>query len=242
MWLLVPMLMVWANLHGGFLAGLGIIFLYGLGEALSRRPFFPYGGILALAGLATLINPYGLKYWSYMISAISLPRPEITEWISVWGAYQRGVFFNEFLIFSLILATTLLFFIWAKWLELTPILVFGLAIYLGLRHLRHQVFFFIVLGTYLPSAFTSFLHVLSSDPRMQIIRHTMAKTAAILLGTLIVLFYAYQTSVQEPFSLKLPPLPKAQQKSQVYYPIDAVAYIKEYRLTGNLLTEFTWGE
>ena len=30
---------VWCNLHGGFLAGLGLILLYAVGEALSRRPF-----------------------------------------------------------------------------------------------------------------------------------------------------------------------------------------------------------
>ena len=236
------MQVVWANLHGGFLAGLGIIFLYGLGEAFSRRPFFPYWGILALAGLATLINPYGLKYWSYMISAISLPRPEITEWVSVWGAYQRGVFFNDFLIFFLVLTITVLVFIWARWWELTPVLVFGLTIYLGLRHLRHQVFFFMILGAYFPSALTSFLHVLRSDPHLQIIRHAWVRTTAILLGALIVFFYAYQTSMQEPFSLNLPPVPKAQQKSQIYYPTSAVAYIKKNRLTGSLLTEFSWGE
>jgi hypothetical protein len=242
LWLLVPMQVVWANLHGGFLAGLGIIFLYGLGDTLSRRPFSPYWGVLALAGSATLINPYGLKYWSYMISAISLPRPEITEWVSVWGAYQKGVFFNEFFIFSLVLVITLLFFIWSKWWELTPVLVFGLASYLGLRHLRHQVFFFLVLGAYFPTVLTSFLHVLRSDYHLQIIRHTWVRTTAILLGALMVLFYARQTLMQEPFSLKLPPLPKAQQKSQIYYPTGAVAYIQEHGLTGNLLTQFGWGE
>ena len=29
----------WANLHGGFVAGLGLIGLYTLGVALARRPF-----------------------------------------------------------------------------------------------------------------------------------------------------------------------------------------------------------
>jgi len=57
LWLLVPIQIVWCNLHGGFLAGLGLIFLYALGEALSRRPFRPYLGWFLLAGLAKLINP-----------------------------------------------------------------------------------------------------------------------------------------------------------------------------------------
>ncbi|MCL6622422.1 MAG: hypothetical protein K6T55_10005, partial [Syntrophobacterales bacterium] len=64
---LFPLVMVaWANLHGGFLAGLGVLLLYGVGEALSRRPAWPYFLTLALGTLATLINPYGLAYWKFM--------------------------------------------------------------------------------------------------------------------------------------------------------------------------------
>lgn len=242
LWLLVPIMVVWANLHGGFLAGLGLIFLYGLGEALSRRPFLPYGGILVLSGLATLINPYGLQYWRYLIAAVSLPRPEISEWVSVWQAYQRGVFFDEFFLFFVVLALALLVFAWARRWELTPALVFGLTIYLGLRHLRHQVFFYMVLGAYLPSPLTTFLRVLRSDARWHILRQGWLKIPAVLLGVLMVGFYTYQTAVQEPFSLKLPSLSGAQEKSRIYYPTGAAAYIQEHHLAGKLLTEFNWGE
>ena len=38
LWLLVPLQVLWCNLHGGFLAGLGLMGLYALGEGLSRRP------------------------------------------------------------------------------------------------------------------------------------------------------------------------------------------------------------
>ena len=90
LWLLAPIQIVWCNLHGGFLAGLGLIFLYALGEALSRRPFRPYLVWFLMAGLATLINPYGLKYWSYLAQAVTMPRPEITEWVSHLEGYKQG--------------------------------------------------------------------------------------------------------------------------------------------------------
>ncbi len=61
--LLAPLQILWCNLHGGFVAGLGLVSLYALGEALSRRPYWPYAGILLISVLATLINPYGLEYW-----------------------------------------------------------------------------------------------------------------------------------------------------------------------------------
>jgi len=76
---LVPLQVLWCNLHGGCLAGLGLIGLYALGEALSRRNFLPYLWVLLPAVLATLVNPYGLDYWHRLISAVIMPRPGITE-------------------------------------------------------------------------------------------------------------------------------------------------------------------
>ena len=88
MWL--PLILVpWANFHGGFVAGLGLIFLYALGEALAGRPFWPYVLTLVVAALATLINPYGWGYWSYLARALAMPRPEIREWNSHLAGLPR---------------------------------------------------------------------------------------------------------------------------------------------------------
>ena len=38
------------------------------------------GGCLALCVLATLINPYGLEYWRYILGATTMDRATITEW------------------------------------------------------------------------------------------------------------------------------------------------------------------
>ena len=82
---------IWCNLHGGFVVGLGLLGLYGLGEGLARRPYWPYLAALWAGTLVTLINPYGLDYWSYMYRALTMPRPEITEWASVLKAWQEGL-------------------------------------------------------------------------------------------------------------------------------------------------------
>ena len=124
LWLLVPIQIVWCNLHGGFLAGLGLIFLYALGEALSRRPFRPYLGWFLLAGLATLINPYGLQYWSYLVLAVTMPRPEITEWVSIVAGYQHDILEGrEFFYFLSLIAVAVFLALLARWREITPALV-----------------------------------------------------------------------------------------------------------------------
>ena len=44
-WLLFlfpPIMLLWNNLHGGCVAGLGLIFLYAIGEFLNKKPFAKY--------------------------------------------------------------------------------------------------------------------------------------------------------------------------------------------------------
>ncbi|MCK7461249.1 MAG: hypothetical protein MZU84_03865 [Sphingobacterium sp.] len=36
-WLFPVTMVIWANAHGGFLAGLGLILLYGIGEAMQQK-------------------------------------------------------------------------------------------------------------------------------------------------------------------------------------------------------------
>lgn len=239
---LVPLQILWANLHGGFLAGLGLVALYGLGEALSRRRFLPYFGVFLLSGLATLINPYGLKYWSYLVAAVSLPRTDITEWISLWRAYQLGLFLQEWFLYVVVLIVGFFFLAWSRWRELTGLLVLALTGYLGLRHMRHQVFAYMVLGVYLATGLSAFIQVLRRDPRLGFLAHPYLKTAGVLLAAFLVGLHSYQTLAQGPFSLGLPPLPRGPARFLMYYPLGAVSYIQEHRLTGRLLTEFDWGE
>lgn len=61
LWTLVPVAGLWANLHGGFAAWLGILGLLVVLSAVERNrvAFGRYGLLTALSSLATLINPYG---------------------------------------------------------------------------------------------------------------------------------------------------------------------------------------
>lgn len=61
--LLIPLFVLWANLHGVYVVGLGVVFTYALFTALGRTPMAPargwmFGG-LAAAFLATTLTPAG---------------------------------------------------------------------------------------------------------------------------------------------------------------------------------------
>lgn len=244
LWVLVPLQVLWANLHGGFLAGLGLLVFYSLGELLSRRPFLPYVKVFLVACLATLLNPYGLEYWRYLADAVSMPRPEITEWVSAYQAYRRGTFFNEFMLFFLVAAIVLYMSLRMHWRELTPMLALCLTFYLGVKHLRHQVFFYLLAGAYLATPIARYLEVMRADPKLQSLKQWGLRLGwqipALLVGAVLV-YYGWLVAAEGPLSFRLPSLPSPG-KSAIYYPTGAVAYIQEHRLSGKLLTEFDWGE
>lgn len=93
LWALPLVFALWANLHGGFLAGIGVLAVWvavhlivrrtGRGSERPRPPAGALLGSLGLCLLATLLNPYGVGLWEFLLETAIIPRPEITEWSPV---------------------------------------------------------------------------------------------------------------------------------------------------------------
>jgi hypothetical protein len=77
---LPPIMLVWSNLHGGFVIGLGVIFLYAAAGVLARDRVALMVFVAAACAAVTLINPYGLDFWRYLVPALLNPRLRIQEW------------------------------------------------------------------------------------------------------------------------------------------------------------------
>lgn len=246
--ILVPIQMIWCNMHGGFLAGLGIVALYLIGDAFSHRTYWPYLPVLLLLVLSSLANPYGVDYWTYLFHAVTLPRREITEWASIFTAYRRHtislglVFYYTFIgIFSL----RMLF--WWNWQEITPILVLCATFLLGIEHVRHQVFFLMVTAVYLPELVQPYIKDLQArstglGARLRqnlsgVFLRSTRMTKALVTVVPILLFCIILDSSS--FSLMIPSYQKG---SIIYYPTGALECIRRNHLSGNILTEFMWGE
>lgn len=76
LWLAVPICMLWANLHGAFFAGLGILGVYttvvATQELIAGRGIWratKLGSVTIGAALATLINPYGVRLWTTVLAS-----------------------------------------------------------------------------------------------------------------------------------------------------------------------------
>jgi hypothetical protein len=100
-WMIVPLIILWANIHGGFIIGIIIFCLWIMSfvfqNAIMKRKLplnaiihYSSSAILAVAG-AGLINPYGLKNLTYFfIVTSSTWKNSTAEWSPVWASQSYG--------------------------------------------------------------------------------------------------------------------------------------------------------
>jgi len=235
LWWLLPIQLVWCNLHGGFVAGLGLILIYALGEKLSKREAVPYIKIMIPAALITLINPYGFHYWPYLLKAVLMPRPEIDEWLSVMAALKSNVQdvpVFVFVILSLILTVALLF---RRQRNLTDLLIIAAPLFLGYKSIRHGVLFGLVFGAYLPVILSEYWEGWRARA-LFFTRPSWIPQAFPVLLLISIYLWIYP-------SLSLPTAPSFHILTpSPYFPVGAVKWIKEKGFKGNILPHFDWGE
>jgi hypothetical protein len=136
-WLLVPLMIAWVNLHSGFPVMLTILGLLVMGCALSRdwtglRRYVP---VLAACALATLINPNGIALHLHISKFLN------SKWaMDNINEYQSPVFRSETMYFYmailfLALAVSGRYFARRQWTECLWILFFAIASLTSARHI-----------------------------------------------------------------------------------------------------------
>ncbi len=82
-WLTVPLVVVWANVHGSFILAPALVAIALAEDLIERDPRWKVTvGLLVATVLATFVNPFGPGVWGYAvgISTNSLITSQITEW------------------------------------------------------------------------------------------------------------------------------------------------------------------
>ena len=132
LWLL-PLMTLWANLHGGFVIGLGLAGAFAVEAVLADRDRMAalrrWGVFLAGAALAALATPHGIAGFLFPLSIMGMKiLPGLVEW--------RSADFSRFGPFELALIAAL-YVMLSRGVRISPI---RLLVLLGLLHLGlHQV-------------------------------------------------------------------------------------------------------
>ncbi len=235
------MLVLWLNMHAGFLVGVGLLVIHlcerwliicwqtrsCMQAAYAVRHLI---GLLACVPIAMLINPYGTYYVPYLLHAVSMPRPLIAEWGPLWTTYDPV---TTVCLFALSLCLT--FMALRRQTLNNCVGAIGLLVcaYLALKHLRHGPIYAVLWIAYVPAWLS---HTAVGREVVQwLVGHRkpatlVAQGIAAVAFTWCVAHQFWQTTVSSDT-----------QRQSVCYPVKAARYLKERHFAGNLLTPFHAG-
>jgi hypothetical protein len=249
LWLALPMMVLWTNLHGGFFIGIVVLGVYagatGLldvweGRGVSRGLRL---GLLTLACLlATLINPYGIGEWRIVAHTLGNPYTmgfgaEFQSFFHVLvGTYRNGAPFFPYVLAMAMAAGLPVCFALAPSRDALPELaIAALMVCLALYSIRNMAFAMIACAA--PIAFYLNLAlrrtggaapVASAPPDPPLSRASFAVQATALAGALIICVG------NGLFSRRL--------RDFTGYPVGAVRFMAARGLGGNVLDQYIWGD
>ncbi len=209
------LIIIWNNTHGGVVSGLGMIFIYMLGEIIRRKPWKKYLIVLLVSTPMLAINPWGWDYFNFLISANTKTRTYITEWWFVFARRHVQYYYPAFII-SLF---TVLIALCKNKFDTTKFLALLITTALGTLHVKLLSLAVIIVSSLYYKEIMKFIS--NSSIRL------MEKTAYILC--LIAILYI-------PFTHPNTPLTNMDK-----FPIAECEFLKLNDIKGNILTEFGLG-
>ncbi len=243
-WLMPPLMILWANLHGSFLLGLVFPVVYIVGGTITNL----FGGgdgqdlrwrdirllliVALISGMVTIVNPNGVQLLLYPFGTLGSPAMQayIMEWFS---PDFHQIQFQPLALF--ILLTILALGLSRRPPTATDFLFlmgFGYASLLSARHIP----FFVL--TAAPILTTQLMHIWQRSQwstRWPMGRQQRA-TPHFALNWLLLFLVILGGAIK--VSLSVQGNAEAQQHA---FPVDAVDFVVEQRITGNMYNLYHWG-
>lgn len=243
-------LALWTNLHGGVLAGLAVLYLWGatyLVEAISRGRSFRVLArqenltvltVLALAPTALLVNPYGVELAPFLLRTATVARPEILEW--------HGVRLNDLWSLDWLAAfvVTVVAVALSRRPRRLPLLVpLAVVALMPLSAVRHIPLFAVVAPVL---AADHFADLWERVKRLGRRRRDLSGCPNFVGGRNLTGLWLGAVLVMSGVFVALA-IPRLEQGIQILpasagFPVRAVAALKAANVQGNMATEFNWGE
>ncbi len=233
----LPLLgMLWANLHGAFFIGGIVLVVHASVEAVrSRRRamrsrlllLVPLGGV-ALFLLASFVNPYGVRLWSFIFESGGTARPYLSEW-APFSPLRHWHIHPDFVALAVVVCCAYPFSRTRKDMVWTTLLYLSLVAAIVLR--RNIPLFAIVAG------FTVGRHI--DNMAGEAIDRLAGRLPRVVWVIVLTLFVPVSLYTAATFNKSRPLAVEIKRED---YPLRTVAFMKEHSLNGNVFVFFDWAE
>ncbi|MGH2574996.1 MAG: hypothetical protein ACRDFC_04770 [Ignavibacteria bacterium] len=191
--------LIWANMHMGVLAGMGLLGIFLISEIivyffkdkfssneiapLSKKDLLRLSAVSAITVISILINPHGFTKYSYVYSHLTVNmQNEITEWFSPFNQIYIDRFFTIIYFIFLGGAFLILYYASVKKDLFAVMLCLAFSVY-STQTIRYSIDFMIVMVVYLALSLDFFIMNLKS----RIIKDLLLKSNELKIGILILL-------------------------------------------------------
>ncbi|PKN88884.1 MAG: hypothetical protein CVU51_02875 [Deltaproteobacteria bacterium HGW-Deltaproteobacteria-1] len=220
---------LWANLHGAFVLGLFIYFIYFLEEKLKSgwQQLTWRDAIIVFPLLATLINPYGIKLWFYIIG--ELLNPISNKYITEWQRFDFSS--REIPFFLVLLVTWMAFFTGGRKKHISETVMLVVASVMGLSSVRHTPLFVILA---LPAVALHLEGAMIKITKTDRESKTISSVGVISVSVLLFLFslFFFYLGLKDGWNLQTRKDP---------LPVKTVSYLQNNNIAGNLWLPLHWG-
>ncbi|MCC6766120.1 MAG: hypothetical protein IT293_15790 [Deltaproteobacteria bacterium] len=229
-WMLPLLVALWVNVHGGVLAGVGLAAI-ALTAARTTELWHGTLGVrdaggstllLALTAAALAVNPYGLRLVAFLLRDVT-PAVPITEWAPV------GLLDASFPLFKLMLLIATVGTVMLRPALAETAVVAATAV-VALRHQRHVPLFAIAAAPLVAATLVELGRrwVAAAGARISVVaRAALAAAATMQAVFAILLAGAWRGEITV--------LPS-------HYPVQAVRFLVQNDIVGNVALPFSWGE
>lgn len=229
-WTLPLLAALWVNVHGGVLAGVGLL---AVALAAARTEELWHGtlgvreaaastALLAATAAALAVNPYGLRLVEFLLHDVT-PAVPITEWAPV------GLLDASFPVFKLMLLVAAAGIALLRPTLAETAVVLATAI-VTLRHQRHVPLFAIAAAPLVAATLVELCRrwAVAAGTQLQ----ALARSALTAAATMQIVFAVLLTGSWRGQITVLPN----------HYPVQAARFLVQNDIVGNVALPFSWGE
>ncbi len=236
LWAVVAVMFVWANSHGGFVAGYGLFALYMIGRGVQALTIYGRRALLGVwrlaliticGGLATMVNPYGPFLHGWLFESLMHPRPEITEWVALTLGDDK---FWPFVAIAIVAAAS--FIGTRRRRDAVQITLLAVTAWQSIAHARHVPFFAILAGFWVPQHLESLFERIAALTRR---KQPVAESPSIWMR-------AAMGGVCVVVAVVLVVRNKELQVDKTEFPVDAIAFMADNGLSGRLVVTYNWAQ